>query len=137
MNPSTSAHGSMTQQTLLDAYATLLDSAAHMHELASAGQWAELIEQRTQYVMLVDKLRHLDAGVSLDADGQQRKAELLERILEHDVKVRRQLVARRDELSKLIDVSEGERRLHRAYGPQQGATDAFYTHHEDDVKRTT
>jgi flagellar protein FliT len=127
----------MTQQTLLDAYVTLLSSASHMHELASAEQWPELIEQRTEYVMLVDKLRHLDTEVSLNADGQQRKAELLERILEHDVEVRRQLLAKRDELGKLIDVSQRERRLHRTYGPQQGPTDAFYTHHEDAVKRTT
>lgn len=137
MKSSTSAHEPMTQQSLLDAYVTLLDSAAHMHKLASAEQWAELIEQRTQYVMLVDKLRHLDARVALNADGEKHKAELLEHILEHDVEVRRQLVARREELSQLINVSERERRLHRAYGPQKGATDAFYTHHEDDVKRTT
>lgn len=137
MEPSTSARDPMTQQTLLDAYAALLDSAAHMRELASAEQWAELIEQRTEYVMLVDKLRHLDAGILLNADGEQRKAELLENILEHDAEVRRQLVSRRDELSKLINVSERERRLHRAYGPQKGATDAFYTHYEDSVKRPT
>lgn len=120
------------QQALLDAYAALLESAAHMHELASAGHWAELIDQRTHYLMLVDKLRDLEATVALDPKHQERKAELLERILDYDAHTRRQLVARRDELGRLIAVSQKERRLHRAYGPQQGKTDAFYTHREED-----
>lgn len=111
------------QQTLLEAYAKLLERATHMHELAKADQWTELIEQRTQYVMLVDELRELDRQVVLDASGRQRKSDLLERILEHDVEIRRRLVARRDELGKLIGVSQRQRDLHRAYAPQQGRSE--------------
>jgi len=114
-----------SENTLLDCYACLLSSVEHMHELANSEQWAELIEQRTNYVLQVEKLRELDATVELDADGQQRKAELLERILEHDVDIRRRLVARRDELGKLIGVTQRQRDLHRAYAPQQGAPVAY------------
>ncbi|SNY98058.1 flagellar protein FliT [Halomonas sp. hl-4] len=119
MAASTTAHDN-AQQTLLDTYAALLDSVMHMHQLADKDQWAELIDQRTHYVLLVEKLRELDASVTLDAAAQQHKAELLEAILEQDVEIRRQLIARRDELGRLINVSQRQRSLHRAYAPQQG-----------------
>lgn len=113
------------QQTLLEAYAKLLARATHMHELAKAELWAELIEQRTQYVMLVEELRELDTHVELDTSGRKGKSDLLESILEHDVEIRRCLVARRDELGKLISVSQRQRDLYRAYAPQQGNNEMF------------
>lgn len=119
MTASETAHDS-SQQALIDAYERLLTSVRYMHELAGQEQWAELIEQRSNYVLLVEKLRELDSLVLLDADGKQRKSELLEHILEHDVDIRRRLVARRDELGKLISVTQRQRNLHRAYAPQQG-----------------
>ncbi|XUO85601.1 flagellar protein FliT [Halomonas sp. KM007] len=118
----TAAQGN-SQQALIDAYARLLVSVNHMHELADKEQWAELIEQRSNYVVLVEKLRELDSLVLLDDDGKRRKSELLEHILEHDVEIRRRLVARRDELGKLISVTQRQRDLHRAYAPQQGGSD--------------
>lgn len=129
-----SAHDKRAQETLLTSYETLLSRVEHMNELANAEQWSELIDQRTSYVVLVEQLRELDLTVSLDATAQQRKSELLERILEHDVNIRRRLVARRDELGKLIEVSQRQRDLHRAYAPQQG-TAGPYT--EDDATRST
>jgi len=123
MSASITAHDN-AQQTLIDTYAALLDSVMHMHQLADNGQWAELIEQRTHYVMLVEKLRELDASVTLDASAQQYKAELLEAILEQDVEIRQQLIARRDELGRLINVSQRQRNLHRAYAPHQARGNA-------------
>lgn len=137
MSAFTSAHDQVTQSSLLETYAALLDNAAHMHELANTEEWAALIEQRTHFVMLVDKLRQLDSAVTLDERGQRRKAELLEAILEHDVEIRRQLVARRDELGKLIGISQQQRLLHRTYGPQQGDSEAFYALGEAATKRPT
>ena len=67
----------------------------------------------------------MNSPMLLDGAAQQRKAELLESILEHDVDIRRRLVARRDELGKLIEVSQRQRDLHRAYAPQQGAAASY------------
>ncbi|XKH60317.1 flagellar protein FliT [Halomonas sediminis] len=108
-----------TQDALLKAYTALLASVKHMHELAHHEQWAELIEQRTHYVLLVEELQRLDASLTLDAVHSQQKADLLEGILEHDVQMRQLLLERRDELGKLIGVSQRQRSLHRAYAPQQ------------------
>ncbi|SDN37727.1 flagellar protein FliT [Vreelandella arcis] len=118
MSASTTVHDS-AQQTLIDTYTALLDSVTYMHQLADNEQWAELIDQRTHYVLLVEKLRELDTSVTLDSSAQQHKAELLEAILEQDVEIRRQLIARRDELGRLINVTQRQRSLHRAYAPQQ------------------
>ena len=125
MLASTTACDQNAQQSLLASYEALLSSVEYMHELANAEQWAELIDQRTNYVVLVEQLRELDATVLLDGAAQQRKAELLESILEHDGDIRRRLVARRDELGKLIEVSQRQRDLHRAYAPQQGAAASY------------
>ena len=131
MSAFTSAHDKSAQQALLTSYETLLSRVEYMHQLANAEQWAELIDQRTSYVLLVDQLRELDDTVSLDSAALQRKAELLERILEHDVDIRRRLVVRRDELGRLIEVSQRQRDLHRAYAPQQGNTVVFDSHDPD------
>jgi flagellar protein FliT len=136
MSVFTTARDQNAQQSLLASYAALLSSVEHMHELANAEQWAELIEQRTNYVVLVEQLRELDATVLLDAAAQQRKAELLESILEHDVDIRRRLVARRDELGKLIGVSQRQRDLHRAYAPQQGVPSPYLAD-DVDTKRSS
>lgn len=119
MAASVNAHNA-SQETLLEAYEGLLVHVSQMHELASTEQWEALIEQRTHYVSLVERLHELDRDVTLDEAGKQRKAKLLEDILEYDVEIRRRLVARRDELGKLIGVSQRQRDLHRAYAPQQG-----------------
>ncbi len=134
MSASTSASDKKAQQALLNSYATLLSRVEHMHELANVEQWEELIDQRTNYVLLVEQLRELDATVLLDAAAQQRKAELLERILEHDVDIRRRLVARRDELGKLMGVSQRQRDLHRAYAPQQGAAVPYLADDADSTR---
>ena len=136
MSASTTARDQNAQQSLLSSYEALLSSVEYMHELANAEQWAELIDQRTSYVVLVEQLRELDATVVLDVAAQQRKAELLESILEHDVDIRRRLVARRDELGKLIGVSQRQRDLHRAYAPQQGAAEPYAADDADTTRST-
>lgn len=125
MSAPTSAHDENAQRALLRRYETLLSLVEEMHDLAKAEQWAELIDQRTKYVVLVEQLRELDTTAALDEPAQKRKAELLESILEHDVEIRRRLLARRDELGKLIGVTQRQRDLHRAYAPQQGAVEPY------------
>ena len=100
-----------SQQALLDAYSKLLVRVHHMHELANAEQWAELIEQRSNYVVLVEELRELDVTVVLDAQGKQRKSELLEQILEHDVEIRRRLVPALNAWSAVANGSAGRATL--------------------------
>ncbi|MFQ3788088.1 flagellar protein FliT [Halomonas sp. A29] len=107
-----------TAGALLDGYARLRQQVAIMLELARAGEWDALIERQSGYLQLADRIRQLDQETTLDHEGVQRKADLLEAILADDLTIREQLMARRNELGHLMDTSRRQRDLHRSYGKQ-------------------
>ncbi|WP_234275413.1 flagellar protein FliT [Billgrantia zhangzhouensis] len=107
-----------TARALLDGYAQLRQQVAIMLELARAGEWDALIERQSDYLQLVDRLRHLDREAVLDDEERRCKADLLEAILNDDLEIREQLMARRSELGHLMDTSRRQRDLHRSYGKQ-------------------
>lgn len=109
------------QELVLSAYQSLLETSSDMLALARAGDWAALVEQESDYLVQVERIRRMDAQQGLDEPRAARKAALLEQILEQDMEIRRHLVARRDELGELIGSSRRQQALNRAYGPQQGA----------------
>lgn len=116
------------QERLLSAYQSLFDTSSDMLALARAADWAALVEQESEYLVQVERIRRMDAQQSLDESRAAQKAALLEQILEQDMEIRRHLVARRDELGELIGSSRRQQAVNRAYGPQQGAKpiDAHY-----------
>lgn len=108
------------QERLLSAYQSLLDTSSDMLALARAADWGALVEQESEYLVQVERIRRMDAEQSLDESRAAHKAALLEQILEQDMEIRRHLVARRDELGELIGSSRRQQAVNRAYGPQQG-----------------
>ncbi|OBX35423.1 flagellar protein FliT [Halomonas elongata] len=111
-------------EAVLDGYTRLLVRSEHMLEAALAADWETLVAQEADYVQQVERLSTLDAEASLDREARQRKAELLEDILENDLEIRRHLIQRRDELGELIGVSQRQRDLQRAYGAGTSVIDA-------------
>lgn len=107
------------QPVVLAGYAALLRHCAQMLAAARADDWARLLAYESAYVDTVERLGHIEAGLNLDAAGQQSKAELLERILEHDFEIRERLLARREELGRLISAAERGHVAGRAYRSQQ------------------
>lgn len=103
-------------QRVLATYERLLACSSRMLALAREHDWEALIREETDYLCVVSGLAELERGVQLGPRQQDRKAELLARILEQDGELRRRLVARRDELSALIGVSRRRRDLSRSYG---------------------
>ncbi|APX94964.1 hypothetical protein BWR19_08665 [Halomonas sp. 1513] len=91
-----------------------------MRELARAEAWDELIQHQARYVVEVERLARMEQELELDAAHRERKAALLEAILERDHEVRERLVARRDELGELIGTSQRRRDLSRAYRTASG-----------------
>ncbi|MFD2437154.1 flagellar protein FliT [Modicisalibacter luteus] len=83
---------------------------------ARQGEWAQLVQEESVYVVAVENLKRLEAECMLDSASMQRKADLLERILEQDVEVRQCLEARRDELSGLIGETRRRHDMSRSYG---------------------
>lgn len=106
------------QLALLAGYEALLRRCAQMLAAARSDDWPALLEHESAYVDAVEHLGRVEAGLTLDATEQERKAELLERILEHDFEIRERLLARRDELGRLIAGVERGHAARRAYRRQ-------------------
>lgn len=109
---------------VLATYERLLACSSRMLALAREHDWEALIREETDYLRVASCLVELERSVVLGPGQQNRKAELLARILEQDGELRRRLVARRDELSTLIGVSRRRRDLNRSYG----RADALQSH---------
>ncbi|MCG7598619.1 flagellar protein FliT [Halomonas sp. McH1-25] len=101
---------------VLAGYERLLQRSARMLAWARQGEWAHLVQEESVYVVAVEDLKRLEGGCVLDREGTQKKADLLERILEQDAEVRQRLEIRRDELSGLIGDTRRRRDMSRAYG---------------------
>lgn len=113
---------STRQLALLEKYQTLLSRTQRMLALARDADWAALIDQESNYVVQVEQLIRLDAELQLDTDGRDRKARLLEQILENDLEIRQHLMERREELGNLIGATQRQRSLRRTYGVVEQAT---------------
>ncbi|WP_043531808.1 flagellar protein FliT [Litchfieldella xinjiangensis] len=112
----------MTQEQLIVAYETLLQRSCRMLDWARQEDWNALVNEESQYVIEVERLSQVDGTLLLDASQQERRAQLLERVLENDLEIRQRLMARRDALSELIGSSQRKRDLNRAYRPPAGAS---------------
>lgn len=106
---------------LIESYELLLQQSLRMLELARSGDWSGLLLEKSRCLIDVEKLRQCDAETpELGPQGQRRKLELLEQILELDAEIRSRLIARRDELGELIGLS----RTHAAVPARQQARGA-------------
>nr|WP_297457442.1 flagellar protein FliT [uncultured Halomonas sp.] len=100
---------------VLAGYERLQQHSARMLAWAREGDWANLVEEESSYVMAVETLKQREQGCQFDHDGLVHKANLLERILEQDAEIRQHLEARRDELSELLGSTRRRREVNRAY----------------------
>lgn len=108
---------SMTAEEILLVYESLLAATQAMLAQARESEWTALLEGESRYVVEVEALARREATVSFDESQTNRKAELLEGILENDLEIRRLLLVRRDELGEIIGVNQRKRDLNRAYHP--------------------
>lgn len=111
-------------QGVIAAYEALLKQTHRMLEAAHRQEWETLITYQADYVMLTDRLQQLGEAVPLTEALRQRKADLIERILDNNLHLRERLMMRREELGELIDTSRHQRNLSRAYGVPAGSRHA-------------
>lgn len=100
---------------VLTGYEQLLQHSARMLAWAREGDWAQLVQEESAYVVAVEQLKRLEAGCEFDREGLSRKGDLLEAILAQDAEIRRRLETRRDELSELLGNTRRRRDVNRAY----------------------
>ncbi|WP_299595854.1 flagellar protein FliT [uncultured Microbulbifer sp.] len=101
---------------VLAAYTSLLARSSRMLACVREHDWFNLVEEQTCYAIEVDAIASAEAGMAFSESERQRKAELLEQILEQDLEVRKGLRQRQDELQQLIGTSQRKRDLSRTYG---------------------
>jgi flagellar protein FliT len=106
---------------LIESYELLLQQSNRMMKIARCGDKYRMMMKKSRGLIDVERLSQADAQSGLDRHEQLRRMELLEQILELDAEIRSRLMARRDELGTLIDVSRRQRDLARAYRPASGA----------------
>ena len=112
----------LSAEQVLLAYEALLARSGRMLDCVRRHDWDVLMGEEAHYLVDVEQLSSREQDTALDASQRARKAELLERILERDLEIRRCLVARRDELAGLIGTTKRKRDLRRSYGPQEVIT---------------
>ena len=69
-------------------YEAIAVVSSRMLSAARRALWAELMELQEEYRALVDALRDVDAGVSLDEQDRLRKYDLIRQILADDAAIR-------------------------------------------------
>ena len=123
----------LTAEQVLLAYEALLARSGRMLDHVRHHDWDALVEEEAHYLVDVEQLSSREQDTVLDAPQRARKAQLLERILERDLEIRRCLVARREELAALIGTSKRKRDLRRSYGPQEAASRDAAFHLDEDT----
>lgn len=106
---------SMNPQHFLASYEALLGLSSRMLGLAYQGNWEALIEEEGNYVMAMDRLARREAPQGITAAQQEYRLSLMEQVLDQSAEIQRHLVARRDELGRMIALSERKREVDRAY----------------------
>lgn len=106
----------MTNQDVLTVYAAMGELSSQMVTAANASDWERLeaLEQRvSDHVAL---LKAQEATVRLEGEQRQRKVTLIKQMLDDDRQVRDLIQPWMAQLSKLINSTGTERRVHNAYG---------------------
>jgi flagellar protein FliT len=111
------------QTRLIESYELLLEQSSRMLECALRGEWAEIMELKSQGIICEESLRQQEAVIQLTPRDQARKRELLTQILELDIEVRKRLMARQNELGELLQAGRRRRDLNRAYRQPVGGLD--------------
>lgn len=100
---------------VIDSYQRLLTFSNNMLAHARNDDWAALIESEMVYVAEVEKLQNYEIDAMLDENQQEEKLALLEKLLEQDKEIRERLLARRQELEKLISSASQKKKVEDAY----------------------
>lgn len=107
-----------SQASVIECYQQLLRQSQRMVEFARQGDWTNLVLEKSLYLVELESVTQCERRLGVEGGDKLRRACLLEQILELDAEIRSCLLARRDELGRLIDVSRRQIELGRAYRPE-------------------
>lgn len=105
----------VSQASVIESYRQLLLQSQRMLEFARLGDWPNLVLEKSRYVVALEEVARCERQLGVEGGDRLRRASLLEQILEMEVEIRGCLLARRDELGRLIGVSRRQLELNRTY----------------------
>ncbi|WP_254797416.1 flagellar protein FliT [Geopseudomonas aromaticivorans] len=114
-----------SQASVIECYQQLLRQSQRMAEFARQGDWTNLVMEKSLYLVELESVTQCERRLGVEGGDKLRRACLLEQILELEAEIRSCLLARRDELGRLIDVSRRQIELGRAYRPELPAGPGF------------
>lgn len=106
----------MSVAQVIANYEALATLTSRMREAAESARWDALIAIEQQRSELIAAMKPVDAETRIDADTQQRKNALIERVQAHDAEIRKLVQAWMDECDLSMQSNRQELRLLRKYG---------------------
>lgn len=105
----------MSVTQVIANYEALATLTSRMQEAAQSGEWDALIAFELQRGELVATMKPVDADTRIDAGTQQRKNELITRVLAGDAEIRKLVQAWMDECDQSMQSNAQELRLLKKY----------------------
>ena len=105
---------------VIGAYERLVEVTARMREAALRDEWDEVMALESECQVVYGSLVERDDGSIRAADYQQRKAELICKVLHDDARIRELLNGELTRIWRMIDGSRAVTRLNAAYGGDAG-----------------
>ncbi len=106
----------LTPIQIVAAYEDIAGTMANMCSAAQSANWKQLTALERDCAKLVSLLQNSPASAALSAAQQQRKFELLQKILADDAEIRRHTEPWMENLKTLIKCTGKARRVNQAYG---------------------
>lgn len=106
----------MSAAQVIANYELFALTTAQMRAAAERGEWEVLISIESQRTTLLAQMKPLDVTVVLDPMAQQRKAQLIEKILADDIEISNLTQTWMNQLQLNIDSNSNELRVRQAYG---------------------
>ena len=101
---------------ILGAYERLAEVTARMRDAAVREEWDEVVALESECQLVYGSLSEREDGDPRGPEYQQRKAELICRVLEDDARIRELLSGQLTRIWRLMDGSRTVNRLNSAYG---------------------
>jgi len=107
----------MNSPQIIAAYETILAITGQMLEAARNGDWDSLVALEQDCKNQVEQLIAENGGQPLSSQFQQRKAEIIRKVLADDAEIRNITEPWMAQLQNILGNTTREQRLRQAYGP--------------------
>lgn len=110
----------MNDPQIIVTYEAILAITGQMLGAARIDDWNRLVALEQDCKKLVERLIADNTGQPLSSQFQQRKTEIIRKVLADDAEIRNITQPWMAQLQNILGSAGREQRLHRAYGPGSG-----------------